>query len=97
MYLSPRRALNSFASTLLAANRGRIASAITPGTGEPVGSLVGLVCISATFRARIAARGVRLPYRRNGSSVARDETVRGDRRSACRPGGALREIASQER
>jgi hypothetical protein len=50
MYLSPRSALDSLASTLLAELRGRIGSGIAPETRERVGSLVGLVCISATFQ-----------------------------------------------
>src|SRR5215207_10121122 len=83
MYLSPRSALNSLASTLLAGLRGRIGSGITPGTGEPVGSLVGSVCRRPS-RTPITAHGGRQLNRSDGSSVARDETVRGDRRSACR-------------
>jgi hypothetical protein len=68
---------------------------IIPGTGEPVGSIVGLICMSATFPARIADRGSdrsitgRL-FRSWGGAVR--EVA--ERRVAD---GALREVASQKR
>jgi hypothetical protein len=49
MYFSPRSALDSLASTLLAKLRGRIGSGIAAEARE-VGSLVGVVCMSATFQ-----------------------------------------------
>jgi hypothetical protein len=49
MYFVAGTALNSLASALLAGLRGRIGPGIAPETGEPVGSLVGSVCMSATF------------------------------------------------
>jgi hypothetical protein len=66
-------------------------------SGEPVGSVVGVVSISASFPSGASpVPGVRLLCGRNGSSVATDETVR---EVAVRlvAGGALREVASQER
>src|SRR5215217_4351791 len=71
MYLSPRRALSSLltglrrrgegaGSIVTGSSRTRIGSGMTPGTGEPVGSLVGLACMSATFQSPIAADGVGL-------------------------------------
>jgi hypothetical protein len=69
----------------------RNGSGITPGTGEPVGPIVGLVCMSATFpsadhRSRIQRR----LFRCWGGAV-REVAVR---RFAD---GALREVASQKR
>ena len=125
MYLSPRRALSSFASAMLAGFRrpgddaglvvplavgvaagrscaatvsrwARTGSGMTPGTGEPVGSIVGCVCMSATFPS--AGHLLRRPTARygDGCSVAGDDAVRevAVRRLA---GGALREVASQKR
>ena len=68
---------------------------MTPGTGGPAGSIVGWVCMSATFPSADHQSRVRTLWE-DGSSVAGDETVRevAVRRVAD---GALREVASQER
>jgi len=86
MYLSPRSMLRSRPSTVCGGSRG---------TGERVDSTLDVDCMSATFRVQdaVGASGVLMG---NGSSVAEDETVR---EVAVRQvaGGALREVASQER
>jgi hypothetical protein len=77
--------------------RSRIGSGITPGTGEPFGSLVGMICMSTTFPSAGRARGLRLlASELNGSSVAGTK-LSVEIAVRCVPGGALREVASQER
>ena len=70
---------------------------MTPGPAESGGSIERLLCMVADLpEQRIAVAASDCSIGRNGSSVARDETVReiAVRRAA---GGALREIASQKR
>jgi hypothetical protein len=76
--------------------RTRTGSGMTPGTAEPVGSMVGSIGMSATFPN--ADHLSRRPTARwwDGCSVAGDDAVRevAGRRVA---GGALPEVASQKR
>jgi hypothetical protein len=87
MYLSPRTALSSLATGFLAL-----------GAAESRGSIEWLLCMIADLPEHgspIAESGCSLE--RNGSVVAKDETVREIGRAACGRRGALREFASQKR
>jgi hypothetical protein len=74
----------------------RRGSGITPGTGEPAGSIMGLVCMAANLPERRTPVAASHRSIEGGSSVAGDDAVRefAARRMA---GGAPREVASQKR